>query len=112
MTTRAREVYLLIVENGVLVPGAITAVGSVADMSKPEDKTFLVVETDVDRRRGILSDHALSLDLFIARLALNENLMDSAKLGIFLASVFSALAGLALLRWWPARGQLPLVDRG
>lgn len=57
---------MLIVENSVLVPGAISAVGSVADMSKPEDKTLLVEETDVDRRRGILSDHALSLDLVSA----------------------------------------------
>ena len=31
-------------------------------MRNPEDKTSLVEETDADRRRGILSDNALSLD--------------------------------------------------
>ena len=31
-------------------------------MRNPEDKTSPVEETDADRRRGILSDNALSLD--------------------------------------------------
>jgi len=35
-------------------------------MRKREDKMLLVEETDVDRRRGILSDNALSLDLVSA----------------------------------------------
>jgi NhaA family Na+:H+ antiporter len=42
--------------------------------------------------------------LFIANLALDQSLIDSAKLGIFLASVVSAVAGLALLRMLPGRG--------
>jgi Na+:H+ antiporter, NhaA family len=35
--------------------------------------------------------------LFIAHLAFSAKLVDSAKLGIFLASIFSAAAGLAVL---------------
>jgi Na+/H+ antiporter NhaA len=35
--------------------------------------------------------------LFIASLAFDENLIDSAKLGIFMGSIFSAVTGLALL---------------
>jgi Na+:H+ antiporter, NhaA family len=44
--------------------------------------------------------------LFIASLALSGPLMDSAKIGIFLASLFSAAAGLALLRWTQRPQQL------
>ncbi|TAM44201.1 MAG: Na+/H+ antiporter NhaA [Gammaproteobacteria bacterium] len=61
---------------------------------------------------GLLAGIGFTMALFIAKLAFNESLLDSAKLGIFLASVFSAVAGLALLKWWPARGQHPEVDRG
>jgi len=61
---------------------------------------------------GLLAGIGFTMALFIAKLAFNESLLDSAKLGIFLASVFSAVAGLALLRWWPAREQHPEVDRG
>jgi NhaA family Na+:H+ antiporter len=45
--------------------------------------------------------------LFIANQALSKSLIDSAKLGIFLTSVFCAMAGLALLRWLPAREKGP-----
>jgi NhaA family Na+:H+ antiporter len=48
--------------------------------------------------------------LFIANLALGKSLIDSAKVGIFLASVFSAVAGLGLLMWLPARGRHPQAD--
>jgi NhaA family Na+:H+ antiporter len=37
--------------------------------------------------------------LYIANLSFGEDLIDSAKLGIFLASAVSALAGIALLVW-------------
>ena len=37
--------------------------------------------------------------LFIANLAFEESLIGSAKLGIFLASIFSAVAGLTVLAW-------------
>jgi NhaA family Na+:H+ antiporter len=56
---------------------------------------------------ALLAGIGFTMALFIANLAFNPSLIDSAKLGIFLASGFSALAGLALLRWLPAR-----VDEG
>ncbi len=40
--------------------------------------------------------------LFIANLAFGDSRIDSAKLGIFLASAFSGLAGLAVLMRVPA----------
>ncbi|TBU92018.1 Na+/H+ antiporter NhaA [Stutzerimonas kirkiae] len=46
---------------------------------------------------GLLAGIGFTMALFIANLAFSENLVDSAKLGIFAASVFSAIAGLALL---------------
>lgn len=52
---------------------------------------------------GLLAGIGFTMALFIANLAFSKSLIDSAKLGIFLASVFSALAGLALLRWLPER---------
>jgi NhaA family Na+:H+ antiporter len=45
--------------------------------------------------------------LFIANLALSKTLIDSAKLGIFLATVFSALAGIAVLMSLPKQGKPP-----
>ena len=56
---------------------------------------------------ALLAGIGFTMALFIANLAFNPSLIDSAKLGIFLASGFSALAGVALLRWLPAR-----VDEG
>ena len=46
---------------------------------------------------GLLAGIGFTMALFIANLSFSENLVDSAKLGIFLASVVSALAGIALL---------------
>lgn len=54
---------------------------------------------------GLLAGIGFTMALFIANLAFSQSLIDSAKLGIFLASIVSAAAGLALLRWWPGRGQ-------
>lgn len=51
---------------------------------------------------ALLAGIGFTMALFIANLAFSQSLIDGAKLGIFLASVFSALAGLALLRWLPA----------
>lgn len=48
---------------------------------------------------GCLAGIGFTMALFIANLALSGPLMDSAKTGIFLASLFSAATGLALLRW-------------
>jgi NhaA family Na+:H+ antiporter len=61
---------------------------------------------------SLLAGIGFTMALFIANLAFSKSLIDSAKLGIFLASVVSALAGLALLRWWPRRGEQPQVGRG
>jgi NhaA family Na+:H+ antiporter len=46
---------------------------------------------------GLLAGIGFTMALFIANLSFGENLIGSAKLGIFLASVVSALAGLAML---------------
>lgn len=75
---------------------------------------WLAVRSGIARRPadldwGLLSGGALlagigfTMALFIANLAFSKPLLDSAKLGIFLASVTSALAGLALLTWLSAR---------
>jgi len=48
---------------------------------------------------GLLAGIGFTMALFIADLALARSLIDSAKLGIFAASVSSAVAGLAFL-WW------------
>ena len=58
---------------------------------------------------GFLAGIGFTMALFIANMAFSESLIDSAKLGIFLASVFSAAVGLALLRGLPARGISPRV---
>jgi NhaA family Na+:H+ antiporter len=50
---------------------------------------------------GLLAGIGFTMALFIANLAFSKELIDSAKLGIFAASVFSAAAGLAILRWTP-----------
>jgi NhaA family Na+:H+ antiporter len=47
---------------------------------------------------GLLAGIGFTMALFVANLAFSESLIDSAKLGIFLALVFSAVAGIALLR--------------
>lgn len=61
---------------------------------------------------GLLAGIGFTMALFIAGLAFSESLIDSAKLGIFLASVFSAVAGLTLLMWLPAPGKPLQVDQG
>jgi Na+:H+ antiporter, NhaA family len=61
---------------------------------------------------AMLAGIGFTMALFIGNLAFSPSLIDSAKLGIFLASVVSAAAGLALLMWWPARGAQPQTDRG
>ena len=54
---------------------------------------------------GLLAGIGFTMALFIAGLAFSESLIDSAKLGIFLASVVSAVAGFTLLMWLPAPGK-------
>lgn len=56
---------------------------------------------------GLLAGIGFTMALFIANMAFSENLIDSAKLGIFLASIFSAVMGLALLMRLPAHEKTP-----
>jgi Na+:H+ antiporter, NhaA family len=56
---------------------------------------------------SLLAGIGFTMALFIANMAFGKSLIGSAKLGIFLASVFSAVAGLALLMWSSARGRTP-----
>jgi NhaA family Na+:H+ antiporter len=46
---------------------------------------------------GLLAGIGFTMALFISNLAFSKSLIDSAKLGIFLGSVVSAVAGLAVL---------------
>ena len=58
---------------------------------------------------GLLAGIGFTMALFIANLAFSESLIGSAKIGILLASIVSAVTGLALLTWatmggtWPAQ---------
>jgi len=56
---------------------------------------------------GLLAGIGFTMALFISNLAFSESLINSAKLGIFLGSVVSAVAGLALLMSLPAHGKRP-----
>lgn len=51
---------------------------------------------------GLMAGIGFTMALFIADQAFTDDLLNGAKLGIFLASVASASAGLAVLRWLPA----------
>ena len=53
----------------------------------------------------LLAGIGFTMALFIANLAFPRELVDSAKLGIFAASVFSAAAGLAFLWWASSRSR-------
>ncbi|UXY15491.1 Na+/H+ antiporter NhaA [Chitiniphilus purpureus] len=55
---------------------------------------------------SFLAGIGFTMALFIANLALTGILVDSAKIGIFAASLCSAAAGLALLRWLPRQPAL------
>ena len=57
---------------------------------------------------GLLAGIGFTMAVFISNLAFSESLLNSAKLGIFLGSVVSAVAGLALLFSLPARGKHPM----
>ncbi|MXR67921.1 Na+/H+ antiporter NhaA [Shewanella insulae] len=56
---------------------------------------------------SLLAGIGFTMALFIANMAFSDNLIDNAKMGIFLASIFSAVAGLSLLTWSPARLKTP-----
>jgi len=61
---------------------------------------------------SMLAGIGFTMALFIANMAFDQSLIGSAKLGIFLASVFSAVVGLTLLMWLPARGRTHEVGPG
>jgi NhaA family Na+:H+ antiporter len=90
---------------GVLTFSWLAVVSQIA--IRPPDLSWRLLA-----RGGLLAGIGFTMSLFIANLAFSKSLIDSAKLGIFLASIFSAVAGLALLMWLPAHGKLPQVDRG
>jgi NhaA family Na+:H+ antiporter len=60
---------------------------------------------------ALLAGIGFTMALFIANLAFSKSLIDSAKLGIFLASAVSAAAGLALLRWLPPHAGYSPAER-
>jgi len=60
---------------------------------------------------AVLTGIGFTMALFIANLAFSQNLIDSAKMGIFLASIVSAVAGLGLLRWFSSGGKHSQVER-
>jgi NhaA family Na+:H+ antiporter len=49
---------------------------------------------------AMLSGIGFTMSLFIANLALSEQLVNSAKMGILLASVVSAVSGILVLMWF------------
>ncbi|MGR9117457.1 MAG: Na+/H+ antiporter NhaA, partial [Gammaproteobacteria bacterium] len=75
--------------------------------------SWLAVRTGIARRPpdldwlllvagSLLAGIGFTMALFIANLAFSPNLIGAAKLGIFAASIFSALAGVMLLSVWSA----------
>ena len=60
---------------------------------------------------GLLAGIGFTMALFIANMAFSQSLIDSAKLGIFLASVVSAVAGIALLSGLSGNGKLSHMAR-
>ncbi len=63
---------------------------------------------------SLLAGIGFTMALLIANMAFSPGLIDAAKLGILSASAFSAVAGLALLRWLSAReepGQMGRMRR-
>lgn len=82
--------------------------------------SWLAVRTGVairpqDLRWGLLAAGSLlagigfTMALFIANLAFDSSLIGAAKLGIFLASIVSAIAGVALLAYLSRRTAVPGV---
>ncbi|MDC0663583.1 Na+/H+ antiporter NhaA [Marinobacter sp. SS21] len=60
---------------------------------------------------SFLAGIGFTMALFIANLAFDSSLIDSAKLGVFAASMFSALAGISFLMWSTASGGVPEAGR-
>lgn len=60
---------------------------------------------------SLLAGIGFTMALFIANLAFSANLLSSAKLGIFLGSLVSAVAGMVFLLWLSTRSSLPQAQR-
>jgi NhaA family Na+:H+ antiporter len=77
---------------------------------------FAALPADLDWRvltgGGILAGIGFTMALFIANLAFESTLLDSAKLGILVASVTAALAGIALLAAATRSSAKPVSTRG
>jgi NhaA family Na+:H+ antiporter len=58
---------------------------------------------------SLLAGIGFTMALFIANLAFGPNLINAAKLGILSASIFSAVAGVALLSGWSTLGRHPKI---
>lgn len=54
---------------------------------------------------SLLAGIGFTMALFIANLAFTPELINAAKMGILLVSVFSALVGMLLLSGWSARNR-------
>lgn len=61
---------------------------------------------------GILAGIGFTMALFIANLAYDPTQLNAAKLGILSASIFSALVGIALLRYFTAAQKYDLGNSG
>jgi len=68
---------------------------------RPPDLTWRLIVGS-----SFLAGIGFTMALFIANIAFTQSLINSAKLGIFIASLFSAMAGLALLVSLPKRGKI------
>ncbi|WAK00511.1 Na+/H+ antiporter NhaA [Methylobacter sp. YRD-M1] len=61
---------------------------------------------------SLLTGIGFTMALFIANLAFSPSLINAAKLGILLASVFSATVGVVLLMGWSTWGKSPKTSTG
>ena len=69
--------------------------------ARPEDLTWKLLIGG-----ALLAGIGFTMAIFIANLAFEERLISSAKFGIFLASIFSAVAGLTVLAWVTRRSSI------
>ncbi|MBI5866547.1 MAG: Na+/H+ antiporter NhaA [Planctomycetes bacterium] len=74
--------------------------------TRPEDLSWRLLVGG-----SVLAGIGFTMALFIANLAFHTSLLNSAKLGIFLASITCAVSGLALLLWASRPVRLLSTDR-
>ncbi|UHQ55333.1 Na+/H+ antiporter NhaA [Microbulbifer sp. YPW16] len=66
--------------------------------SRPPELTWRLITGG-----SVLAGIGFTMALFIAKIAFGDDLIDSAKLGIFTASLISAVLGVTILMWSSAR---------